>query len=668
MTNAAATAGFAMVPNYFNVGFVRARGPQLPQWFIDKHGPENAILLADPEHGLNTPNFWYPPSLELIVDFVAKSAAAFDGDKRILAFEFENEPMMYRFHEVYGNKWVRKAFARWLTDRYGDVKGLNERWGTAYKSIDQADPPGGFNVLEYGASRQTMSRTFDFRLFLRESFADYYRQVVKAFHDNNTMHPIMPQFMSYFNFHQDNMLDTFLDSSVGWDLIVGHEGGGRLSYGGHWGFGDMNYLASHGAILNKPTCADEYIWNHPEGDVDDAKKLYGKELSTHSMRRVGRRNLWEQLAWGKAGVIVFSLNPSSGWGNQIISASRLDPKAGALMRMRPVAEKVRTITSRTQVQFAPVAMLETLDATYVSTPAEIPLNEARVLNFYCAMRHVPVLYLPERALMARQASLDRFKVIVAPYCTLLSQALADDLARWVKDGGYLIASGPIGLKDGYGRTNGALAELLPFNAALTPPDGAQDVAPMKLSNGATIDMKPWRHILWRAGKGELPAQTTALLSLEDGTPLITETRCGKGWIVQSLVPLGMLSTSLGGAEAHFKQGHPESRIPLGEPQQAFQQMLWELLLRHGDPRPVRSDAKLATLLRHSDGKGGEYLFAINMDPLKATTIDMTIPERFASCRDLTLNGCSVPVKLTDDGTALSVRLAPGDGTILQLVR
>ena len=93
----AADQGFAVVPNFHNIGSVAARGPQLPQWFIDEHGEEHAVIRTEPEHGLRTPNYWYQPSVDVIVEAIGKCAAHFEGDHRVLAFEYENEAMMYRF-------------------------------------------------------------------------------------------------------------------------------------------------------------------------------------------------------------------------------------------------------------------------------------------------------------------------------------------------------------------------------------------------------------------------------------------------------------------------------------------------------------------------------------------------------------------------------------------
>jgi len=664
-----ADLGFQAMPSYFDYGLYSANGVPLTKWFRERHGVENAVLRPYPNDEIGgVANYWYPPTRDLIVNYVAKSAAHFNGDSRVLGFEFYNEPMMYQLHEVYQDKWVRKAYLAWLQERYGTVAALNRCWGTTYQSFEQVETPPGFRVLGYDSSRQEMARTFDFRLFLRESYADLFRGCVNAFHENNTTHPIIPQFNSYFNFHQDNLLDTFLDESVGWDVISYHEAGGSVDYyAGGWGFGELNYTASHAAILEKPSFADEYIWAYTETQL--ATKLYGGVQPTDVVRRGARRNLWEQLAWGKCGVEVFSLG-ISGWSNTLLTPSqqRLAPQAGVFQRMRRTAEQVREVTKHTNVVFAPVALLEPIDATYMSCPSEVPLSEARAFNHFCYTRHVPVFYLPERALSGGQASLDDFRVVVAPYCYLLSRPVAEKLARWVEAGGYLIASGPIGLKDGYGRPGGPLLDRLPHNASLQPPDPEQPASMLQLGQGVEIDLNPWKHILWRGDGTALPEGTKALLRTADGRPLVTETACGQGWIVQSLVPLGMISTTLGGAEEHFQQGYPEARIPLGKPEEALQKTLWSLLARHGDPRPVRTVAPQVTVLRHQGGKGQEYLFAVNLNPLRPATVTLDIPEKFTACEDVILNGCPVPVEVVDGATRLSLKLAAGDGTLLRLSR
>lgn len=662
-----ADSGVRAVPNFFNTALDGQWGPELPEWFIEKHGRENVGLRYGAGPRI-TPNYWYPPVVSFLADYVGRIAAHFKGDPRVLAFEFWNEPAMYQVHEVYTDKWVRKAYVRWLEKRYRTVDALNRRWGATYVSFADVAPPKGFTVLDYDAPRAEFARTFDFRLFLRESFADFFRTCVEAFHAGNDTHPIMPQFCSYFNFHQDNMMDTWLDESVGWDVAAYHEGGGTMEYYvGGWGFGELNYTASHAAILGKPSFADEYIWVFAESDPRFQKSLYGRELGPDVIRRGGRRNLWEQLAWGKCGVVAFSLRFSSPWGNDLlVNEQRLHPKAGALLRMRGTAERVREITRDTEIAFAPVAILETVDATYLSRPSEIPLSDARALNHFCVQRHMPTFYLPERAVLAGEASLDDFRVILAPWCYILSRDMSDMLAAWVQAGGYLIASGPIGLMDGYRREGTALSKLLPESAGLAYPDATVDAAALSLPDGDRIEMNPWRHVLWRRSERTLPAGVKALLSLADGLALVTETRAGKGWIVQSLVPLGMLSTSLGGANIHFLQGYAQARIPLGTPEKALEEELWKIIARHGDMRPVRSETADVRIVRHRGPDGKDYVFAINLNPLAPANVAMDVPGRSAACRDIMLNGCPVPTAVSGNATHIALTLAPGDGTVLEL--
>ena len=75
-----------------------------------------------------------------------------------------------------------------------------------------------------------------------------------------------------------------------------------------------------------------------------------------------------------------------------------------------------------------------------------------------------------------------------------------------------------------------------------------------------------------------------------------------------------------------------------------------------------------TVLRHQGGKGQEYLFAVNLNPLRPATLTLEIPEKFTACEDVILNGCPVPVEAVGGATRLSLKLAAGDGTLLRLTR
>jgi hypothetical protein len=75
------------------------------------------------------------------------------------------------------------------------------------------------------------------------------------------------------------------------------------------------------------------------------------------------------------------------------------------------------------------------------------------------------------------------------------------------------------------------------------------------------------------------------------------------------------------------------------------------------------------LVLREDKQRNRYLFVPNPRTREVRQDDLTLDGRFSHCLDLGIgSGVPMPVSITKDETKLSLRLQPGEGTVISFSR
>jgi hypothetical protein len=252
-----------------------------------------------------------------------------------------------------------------------------------------------------------------------------------------------------------------------------------------------------------------------------------------------------------------------------------------------------------------VAILLSTSSVLVAQPENRAQDLGREIAADMLTRHLTPFVVPEECIVDGREDLSPYRVLVAPWAINVPDGLQTKLRAWIENGGTLIALGPIGLFDPWGK----------------PSQG--------LLRSAFGDIS-WQYDAKAGAWRPAPAQ--------DG---VVTARLGKGTIALLAEP----------------PDPAEKRLALVRD-----------LVRQAVPVPsVATDLDTVELMLSENAAGERYLFAINLSRHDARTGTVAVRGKYAGVRELTLEGSpEVAVTYANGVTQVPVDLQPGDGLFFAL--
>lgn len=388
----------------------------------------------------------YCPNNPLYHDYsrriVTEMAEHYHDHPAVIGWQIDNE-----FGDRCYCAICRKAFQGWLQARYGSLEELNSRWGTAFWSHEYGDWSEIPVPLTTGGSPNP-ALALDFYRFASDSYVAYQKMQIDLLREKCSQHFVTHNFMG-FNYDRLNYFDLARDLDfVAWDI--------------YW----------------------RTQWNM-EAEVDPSWPALGHD----TMRGLKRKNFWvmEQQAgpggWELVGVpprpgelrlwayqsiargadaILFFRWRTSRFGTEEYWHGILDHhgKPGRryeeIRRMGAEIRKAGGIIQEAQIK-APVAFMLSYDSRFAF---QIQGNNPR----FSYPAHFHDLY---RAFYQQQAPVDilppladltSYRIVVAPALHIISDQVARNLSRFVREGGILVLSPRTGVKD---EANAVIEQPLP---------------------------------------------------------------------------------------------------------------------------------------------------------------------------------------------------------------
>jgi beta-galactosidase len=405
-----------------------------PPWMSHAH-PEMLPVLADGVRLWPGGRQHYCPS----------SPVYRDGTRRLvdaLATRYAQHPALVMWHV--GNEYgchvpacfcdvSARAFRKWLTERYGDIAGLNRAWGTdfwsqRYSSWDEVLPP------RRTPTWPNPTQQLDFMRFSSDELLECYEIEHKILAERTPNIPVTTNFMRFFkplDYWKWAEREDIVTDDVYQDPLD-PEAGMRAAMAG-----DLMRSLGHG----KPWLLLEQSPNRVNWREVNAPKL------------PGQMRLWslQALARGADGVMFFQWRQSRAGAEKFHSA------------MVPHGPTQSSPTWREVVQLG--AELRGLDALRGSrVPADVAILfdweswwalelPSKPSNRIQQVAQLEALYRPlfeanVTADFARPTDdLSRYKLIIAPSLYLVSDAGAANLAAYVEKGGNLLMSFFSGIVD-----------------------------------------------------------------------------------------------------------------------------------------------------------------------------------------------------------------------------
>ncbi|MBU0606982.1 MAG: beta-galactosidase, partial [Armatimonadetes bacterium] len=425
-------------------------------------------------------DFLHPMMRDYARKYWQELGALFRDAPRVVCFEYMAEPApMARIDgRVYTFGYTdasRRAFRDGLQQRFKTIAALNAAWGSAYADFTAIEPPK-YEALEAMAPAD-LPLIYEWRKFRKRTYADFEAEVAAAYRAGDQgHHPIANRFARmYLNgqwppdpFHTYRLVDECTD------IFCTH----NCAEGSALDRAELVYYHSLAERLGKPRGAMEYYPLAPESNHFGSGSDYGLRL----VRR-GMNNMWLAAAWDVTMTCAWIQNSrayEAGKNTGVWSPTResgytlLHDSAAAVSLVKSQMNAgLSDALVHSRVVPAPIAMLAPYDAPLVCWPPGQVAAEGQLVHRFLEEQNYDYTCVPEELIVSGEEKLTSTKVLVAPYVLWASRALQDKLLAWVQRGGMLIAVGPFGLWDGYGRPAGTLlrqawgdVELAPKRAGL----------------------------------------------------------------------------------------------------------------------------------------------------------------------------------------------------------
>jgi hypothetical protein len=565
----------------------------------------------------STINIWHPRVREVVSKHLTAFGAHYRDDPRVVSYELVNEPSLSIERRVQGYQYetigvggyspaARAEWQAWLRRRYKTVEALNARWGTAYETFSTVLPPADLRPPTPTRSDQPqpVGPIYDFQLFRAESHAEHFQRMVAALKAGDPRKPVMPQFIAGFGPRPDAACDLLLLSTLPeWDFFATHD------WPGDGPAVTSLFAYSIRRYKWRPHWEDEFIWS----------QWQPKSTPEPEMRAALIRNLWRQIAWGKRGISLFNLetewlhdSPSS-WNNSImnIEADYRIPRysTGAIPVIERKANLLKDVLFQMRLVNQGLAILLPTSSVYGAAPNQLSQQLGQRVASAMLERHILPLVVPEECITDGREELSQYLVVVVPWGINMPTGVQHRLAEWVRGGGTLVALGPPGLFDEYGRPSGTLISLA-FGPALWQYDA-------QTACWTTNDLAPFdkgHAFQARLGTGRVTVLPTAADPQHDIFPAVAA-------LMREAIPQPLVTTAIQGVE-----------LLLGE-----------------------------------DETGARYLFAINLDVTTGKQGIVAVRGHYSTVRELTVEGAPrVPTHCADGLTRLPLSLQPGEGQLFAL--
>jgi beta-galactosidase len=392
-----------------------------------------------------------------------------------------------------------RLFHHWLQSKYGTIEALNKRWVTAYWSQTY----DSFDQIPMGTGRGNPGLLLDYKRFVTDQWCAFQRNQIDAIRKFAPKRQFITTNLGGLGWaNKFNRTDIAADLDlISWDPYVGQ---GHLE--------PYRMGATHDLVRGWKQ-RNFWVMEMQPGFVDWAG--ISNSLDPGETRAMA----WQAVGHG-ADAVAFWQWRSALNGQEQYHGSLAGPDGGPL----PFYAEAKQIgaefakageTLRGTSPVSPVAILHDYDSRWA-------IDFHRQSNRYDQLEVLLGYYRPLRDLAQSvdivdpRATLDAYKLIVAPSLNVISEELARRLRAWAEAGGHLVLGPRSGMKD-------------EFNAL----DVRRQPGPLVPALGARVEQ--FYALLedvpvsgaWGKGKATIWAETLAPLH---GTDTTLTYGTGNGWL------------------------------------------------------------------------------------------------------------------------------------------
>ncbi|MDX8338920.1 beta-galactosidase [Draconibacterium sp. IB214405] len=409
-----------------------------PVWLVRKHPDilkehENGTQMdhGARQHASFSNEYYRSYSLKMIEEL----AKHYGNDERIFGWQLDNEPAA---NVDYGDDAV-KRFRTWLKEKYGNIKTLNEAWGTnfwsgTYTSFDEINIPKhsqwGMNLYQ----RLDHSRFCDYET---SSFLDEQAKVIRPYANPDQW--ITTNYIPYYD-------ARYAGASKELDFITYTR---YMIYGEHHGIGPKGYRVGE---YSRIAMANDYF--RPLSPIYGVMELQPGQVNWGSINSqplpgAVRLWLWHVFAGGSKFTCTYRYRaPIYGYEQYhygIVGPDGVTPTPGGL-EYEAFIKEIEVLRNNPSDGKIPQDYLNRKTAILYDPDNTVAINNNKQTNLWDTEGHVLKYY---KALKAYGAPVDfirdsmdfsQYPVLVLPAYQQMSMELVDKLTAYVKNGGNLVMS------------------------------------------------------------------------------------------------------------------------------------------------------------------------------------------------------------------------------------
>lgn len=429
-----------------NAGIVSVLGTPTaapPAWLVQQH-PD---LMAVDESGrriqfgnrchycVNSPEFHAATRR-----VVAAMAERFGTNSNVIGWQLDNE-----YNRACYCERCQTLFQGFLARKFGTLDALNEHWSTAYWSQTYS----AWEQIPLPIGPHNPGLMLEFKRFVTESYRKFQRLQVETLRPHLSPEVwISHNFMGWFDGFDHYAMSEDLDM-VSWDWYVGT--------------GHHDYLSS-GAIHDLTRGFKRrnfWLIETQPGNVN------WSPINNVLNKGEARAMAWHAVAHGADAILYWQWRSAPG-GQEQYHGTLVDQSG----QPRPFYEEAKQLAEDFRVTSdvlsgtalaAEVALLNSYDNRWsIHTQRHHGEFEyvAHFNNYYRALARRNIA----ADVLSADASLDGYKLIIAPALLMLNQTRTARLKAFVENGGYLVLTIRSGMKDDYNallplRQPGMLTEI-----------------------------------------------------------------------------------------------------------------------------------------------------------------------------------------------------------------
>jgi beta-galactosidase len=421
-------------------------------------------------------------------------AERFGQHPSVIGWQLDNE-----YNRVCHCDRCRDHFQAFLRERFGSLDALNEAWSTRYWSQTYS----AWEQIPIPIGPHNPGLMLEWRHFVTESYRRFQRLVIDELRPHLSPDVwITHNFMGWFESYDHYVLTADLDMAS-WDWYIGT--------------GHQDYLASGAThdLTRGFKRRNYWVMETQAGHTNHMP--VNNDLNRGEMRKMA----WHAVAHGADAILYWQWRMAYGgqeqyWGTIVDQAGLPRPYYDEVQEIGRDFSAVGDLLAGTH-PVADVAILNSYDdrwAINIHRHHEDFDYVGHLLNYYrpLARRNIAI------DILSADATLDDYKLVIAPALHLLNDERASRLETFVREGGHLVLTVRSGVKDDHNA-------LLPSR----PPGPLADIAGVDVEEYfALVDPVPVSGTLF-TGSSSIWAERLAVHD-EEGTEILARFGPSNGWL------------------------------------------------------------------------------------------------------------------------------------------